>query len=210
MSMQDKLVCEATFGCDPRMVLSTLHMLNRGAPPFLRLRPSKHSSAAAAFDKAFGLALPSSKRAELPICLLRDGDKETEIVFVPIYNLEHVQLPNGMWTVERSMCFWCYRVVPGCMAAAINWVMGMRMPLVLDLDDTLVVANGESALRAKRERVRPLPDPLPYEVQQRRIPPSCSSGFWLPANLCFALPQHHRRKRRHNTHRCRRSKRKRI
>ena len=152
--MQATLKCEATFACEVPLVLCTLHMLNRGAPPFLRLRANAEVDGATdAFDQFFESASVSQRRAQLPISLLRDGDRATEVVCVPIKDERHVQLSNGVWRKQAGFCFWCYRVVPGSMMAAIEWMHTQRMPLVLDLDDTLVVANGESALRDKRDKV---------------------------------------------------------
>lgn len=147
--------CEATFGASVSMVLSILHMLNRGAPPFLRLRATRTPIAEAAFGQAFKKVQGTNERGQIPISLLRDGDRKTEVVFVPVEGYERVKLSSNDEVNESTACFWCYRVEPGAMGAAIQWVTSVRMPLVLDLDDTLVYAQFESSLKqSKREKVR--------------------------------------------------------
>lgn len=138
-------------------------MLCRGEPPFLRLRPRPDApDAARAFEAAFERLRPGAggkgdrRSCGLPLKSLRDSDSDTDVVFVPMHDLQHRRnATTGRWTVEREMCFWCYRVAPGSVFSAISWVTASRMPVVWDLDDTLVVANGEGALRDKREKARP-------------------------------------------------------
>lgn len=143
-------------------------MLNRGEPPFLRLRPSSTPSAAATWGRVFEIITPKDKPAQIPFAIVTDRGRETEIVLVPISHLQSVRGSNGRWCYQSCPSFWCYRVVPGCLHASIAWTHGGQMPLVLDLDDTLVVANGERALREKKSRVRSS-TPKPYFI---RTPPS--------------------------------------
>ena len=159
---QSHIQCDATITCDPVLALCTLHMLCRGEPPFLRLRPRPDApDAAAAFEAAFERLRPGAGKADrrscgLPLKSLRENDSDTDVVLVPMYDLQHRRnVATGRWAVEREMCFWCYRVAPGSVFAAISWITAARMPVVWDLDDTLVVANGEGALRDKRDKARP-------------------------------------------------------
>jgi hypothetical protein len=155
-NVQNHVHCEATFGASISMVLSILHMLNRGAPPFMRLRAARAPAAAeVAFGRVFKKVQGSNdERSQIPISLLRDGDRKTEVVFVPVEGYERVKLSSNDEVNESTACFWCYRVEPGAMGAAIQWITSVRMPLVLDLDDTLVYAQFESSLKQqKREKV---------------------------------------------------------
>ena len=154
--MQDGIVCDAKFSCDPSDALAVLHMLNKGAPPFMRVQAPDTAEGKAEFSNMFDSTHmePGAQRADFPVCQLRDGDQALEVVLVPMIDQRQVQAPDGTWSQESRECFWCYRIVPGSLLAAMSWLKLHRMPLVLDLDDTLVVANGEGAMRDKRERVR--------------------------------------------------------
>jgi hypothetical protein len=145
--------------CDPTLALATLHMLSRGQPPPLRLRPENIPGAAETFEAAFERLQPppetEGKRViGMPLRVLKDNGRPTDVIFVPILDLQHKQLANGQWAIESEPCFWAYHVAPGSLFSAISWITQARMPVVLDLDDTLVVASAESSLQEKRLRVR--------------------------------------------------------
>lgn len=141
------------FNCSRRLALSNLHVLSRGRPPFLRLRPAGGASAEATFQGIVDAILVHERDPPLPVTTVADGAEVFEIMFVPVFDLSATHAPGGGWNYQRRPCFWCYRVVPGSVAAGIKWLTMYRMPVVLDLDDTLVVANGETALRDKRDKV---------------------------------------------------------
>ena len=155
--MQGAIACDLQFNCSRRLALCILHVLNRGQPPFMRLRPAGEYSAAddsadrAAFDSAFERILQTQQDPPLPVTRVGEGSEAFEIMFVPMHDLRAQKGADGKR--EKVPCFWCYRVVPGAIAAAIKWMNSFRLPVVLDLDDTLVVANGEGALRDKRDKV---------------------------------------------------------
>lgn len=152
--VQDRLSCNLQFNCSRRLALSNLHVLSRGRPPFLRLRAARTPSAMATFREVVDAILVHERDPPLPVTTVSDGSEVYEIMFVPVFDLSATQAPGGGWNYSRQPCFWCYRVVPGSVAAGIKWLTMYRMPVVLDLDDTLVVANGETALRDKRDKVQ--------------------------------------------------------
>lgn len=119
----------------------------------MRIRPQDDPAARTTFDSTFERILQSERDPPLPVTCIADGSETFEILFVPMHNLIAQRNAEGKWTYEKVPCFWCYRVVPGAVAAAIKWLSMFRLPVVLDLDDTLVVANGEGALRDKRDKV---------------------------------------------------------
>jgi hypothetical protein len=151
--LQDSITCDLQFNCSRRLALCILHVLNRGAPPFLRLKPQSTPTALAAFESVFQRILVSERDPPLPVSCITDGAETFEILFVPIHDLSAERDGDGKWASRKQPCFWCYRVVPGAVAAGIKWLSMCRLPVVLDLDDTLVVANGEGALRDKRDKV---------------------------------------------------------
>jgi hypothetical protein len=119
----------------------------------MRMRPQDSPTSRSTFDSAFERILQSERDPPLPVTRVADGTDSFEIMFVPIHDLVATKGVDGKWTYQKVPCFWCYRVVPGAVAAAIKWLGMFRLPVVLDLDDTLVVANGEGALRDKRDKV---------------------------------------------------------
>ena len=120
----------------------------------MRLRPAGDAEARTTFDSTFERILQSERDPPLPVTCVAEASEAFEIMFVPMHDLVAQRGADGKWSYQKVPCFWCYRVVPGAIAAAIKWMSMFRVPVVLDLDDTLVVANGEGALRDKREKVR--------------------------------------------------------
>jgi hypothetical protein len=162
-NMQDHVHCQDDpIKCDPMLAMATLHMLSRGQPPPLRLRP-QNPGATEAFEAAFERLQPqnstsagSKKKGSIgmPLRVLNHNGQPTHVLFVPIYDLRHKELADGQWVIEQEPCFWAYHVAPGSLYSALFWINKSRMPVVLDLDDTLVVASAESSLQEKRHRVR--------------------------------------------------------
>lgn len=119
----------------------------------MRLRPQDDPVARSAFNSTIDRILQSDRDPPLPVSYVADGSESFEILFVPVHDLVAQRGADGTWEYQKVSCFWCYRVVPGAVPASIKWLTGFRLPVVLDLDDTLVVANGEGALRDKRDKV---------------------------------------------------------
>ena len=92
-------------------------------------------------------ALRRDGPAKLPTCelALADGDK-LEIVFVPIKSNDHVRQADGSFCCSNSACFWGVCSPPGTMLATMRMLNDNCMPLVLDLDDTVVLAYNEDGL----------------------------------------------------------------
>lgn len=177
--MQDSIACDLQFNCSRRLALCILHVLNRGLSPFMRMRPLDEHAARTTFDSTFERILATERDPPLPVTCVAEGSEAFEILFVPMHDLVSTKGADGKWSYNKVPCFWCYRVVPGALAAAIKWLSMNRLPVVLDLDDTLVVANGEGALRDKRDKVSQ-PDPAAKR-------PSASARYMHPVPLQFIL-----------------------
>ena len=135
-------------GCE---ALAVLHALTRGLPPAVCV--SAHTTPA--WGTYFCKSVTELRnRQQVMFCEVPGEIVTRHMICVPMGPAAAAWHTLASANVQAMHCLWCYDVPVDSFLAARSWLSAGKLPVIFDLDDTLVSAMAASQIQKMLEDVR--------------------------------------------------------